>query len=554
MGDAEKRQRKHNIRWHYFLALIVLFHCVFFLVYWFAVGNFRKDVDQFITGWFGFALPYTIILMILTGLVGVWSLGRFIGLSLSLRKGVWRPAIPNWIYFGVSLLFLTLFYTSFTIILSENPSQSGVLGHLLNLSRIGGDPLLFLIAGVWLRRLILKLRLKMESASHRGLYTIGIFLVLISLVGLWLLPALVPPNWAYKGDLPAKPALLAHRGASMLAPENTLAAIKLAADYQAFGFETDVRISKDGVSVLMHDPMLARTTNVAEVFPDRVDDRVSNFTLDSLKKLNAGLWFIQQDPFDTIKAGLVSQSQLGINQGQQIPTLSEALSVVEEEGMVVLFDMRDPPPDHPFYEDFFEIVLAQCRESGLNEDIWFLVDWGRLPIVRDEAPQLTRVIGANSVNLPSPQRLLDSGYEIINVDTGISAQAIQSYREKGLGVNVYTIDRPWLFSQFWLSGVTSVTTNNVQTFSQIGQPSINIPYSRYLLFWGLFGIIVAIWLASSQPEPEPKKPPKMLTPDLMDFAAEDEKEIFQQDPPPAASQETDQENEDQARDAFDDSD
>jgi hypothetical protein len=164
------------------------------------------------------------------------------------------------------------------------------------------------------------------------------------------------------------------------------------------------------------------------------------------------------------------------------------------------------------------------------------------------------VIGANSINLPSPERLLDSGYEIINVDTGISTQSIQSYREKGLGVNVYTIDSPWLFSQFWLSGVTSVTTNNIQTFSQIERPSLNIPYSQYLLFWGLFGIIVAIWLASSQPEPEPKKPPKMLTPNLMDFAVEDEKEISQQESLPAASQEMDQENKGQARNSFDDSD
>jgi glycerophosphoryl diester phosphodiesterase len=346
----------------------------------------------------------------------------------------------------------------------------------------------------------------------------GIILILISLVGLWLLPALIPPNWAYQGDLPAKPALLAHRGASMLAPENTLAAIELAGEYQAFGFETDIRISRDGVPFLMHDATLSRTTNVTEVFPERAEERASSFDMESLKQLNAGLWFIQQDPFGSIDAGFVSQSQLGINQGQGIPTLSEALSEVEAAGMVILFDMREPPPGHPFHEDFFEIVLSQCRESGLNEDLWFMVDWSRLPTVRDEAPQLTRVMGASSTDLPSPQRLLEAGVEIINVDTGISAREIQAYREKGLGVNVYTIDEPWLFSQFWLSGVTSVTTNNVQTFSQIEQPSLNIPYSQYLLYWGLFGIIVAIWLAGSHPEPEPQEPREMETPDLLDFA------------------------------------
>jgi hypothetical protein len=153
-----------------------------------------------------------------------------------------------------------------------------------------------------------------------------------------------------------------------------------------------------------------------------------------------------------------------------------------------------------------------------------------------------------STELPSTQRLKDSGYDILNVDTGISAQAVQSYREEGLGVNVYTIDQPWLFSQFWLSGVTSVTTNNVHTFSQIDKPSLNIPYSRYLLYWGLFGIIVAIWLAGSQPKCEPQKPREMETPDLMDFA-EDEQ---QANSFPAYDQDADiQEGRNQADDASD---
>jgi glycerophosphoryl diester phosphodiesterase len=548
MADVENKHLKKKIRLHYFLALILFAHCAFYLIYWFSVGNFWKDVDQFIVGWIGWQLPYTIIMMSLAGLIGLWSFGRFLGLGLALRKGKWHPAFVDWIFLLFWCLFLALFYATFIIILRENPSQRGVLLHLLNISRIGADGLLLLLAGVWFRRLILRFRCRMQTAEIRWPYTTGIILILISLVGLWLLPAVFPPNWAYQGDLPAKPALLAHRGASMLAPENTLAAIDLAAKYEAFGFETDIQISKDGSPFLMHDQTLARTTNVAEVFPERVDDRASSFTIDALKQLNAGLWFIQQDPFGAIDAGLVSQSQLGINQGQGIPLLSDALDRVEEARMVILFDMRDPPPDHPFADDFFDIVLKQCRESGLNEDVWFMVDWARIPTVREEASQLTRVIGVKSTELPSTQRLKDSGYDILNVDTGISAQAVQSYREEGLGVNVYTIDQPWLFSQFWLSGVTSVTTNNVHTFSQIDKPSLNIPYSRYLLYWGLFGIIVAIWLAGSQPKCEPQKPREMETPDLMDFA-EDEQ---QANSFPAYDQDADiQEGRNQADDASD---
>jgi hypothetical protein len=185
--------------------------------------------------------------------------------------------------------------------------------------------------------------------------------------------------------------------------------------------------------------------------------------------------------------------------------------------------MRYPQEDHPYYAEFFEIVFELCRESGLNEDIWFLIDRERLPELIEEAPQMTRVVGVASPDLPASQELLNLGYQIVNVDTGISTQAIKAYREKGLGVNVYTVDEEWLFSQFWLSGVTSVTTNSVHTLSKLDRPWINLPYSRYMIFWGLFGIVVAIWLASSQPRRDSTAPQGMETPNLLDFALEEEK-------------------------------
>lgn len=306
----------------------------------------------------------------------------------------------------------------------------------------------------------------------------------------------------------------------MLAPENTLAAEELAAKYEAFGFETDVRISLDGVPFLMHDQTLKRTTNIAEVYPDRSEDNASSFTIDELKALNAGLWFIQKDPYDTIDSGLVSQAQLSINQGQRIPTLREALEVVDEEDLIIIFDLRYPPERHPYHDRFFDIVFDQCKESDLDESIWFLVSRENLDRLQTEAPQMTRVVGVSSTNQPEPPALLELGYEIVNVDAGILPKDILAYRQGGLGVNIYTIDQPWLFSQIWLSNVTSVTTNNIHLLSNIDQPVLNVPYSRYLVYWGLFGIIVAIWLASVQPELEIDRiePITMNTPDLLDFA------------------------------------
>jgi glycerophosphoryl diester phosphodiesterase len=522
MSERAEFRGKFKIRTHYFLALILLLHSIFFLIYWISVGDFRADVDQFIIDAVGWRLPYTLILMILTLLIGGWSFLRFLRFRFALREHEWKPSVINWLFIGVWVVFLFIFYFSFIIILQENPSQRGVLLHLINLTRLVGDPIIFLIMAAWLRRLIIFLRRKMITSGRIWRWTFGIILVLILLVGLWLLPTVFPPNWAYQGSLPAKPAIIAHRGASMLAPENTLGAAELAAEYGAFAFETDLRISLDGTPFLMHDETLERTTNISEVFPNRVNDLASSFTLEELKQLNAGLWFIQKDPYNTIEDGLVSQTQLSINQGQEIPTLSEALDLVEQEDLVFLFDMRYPPKDHPYHDEFFDIVLTLCRESGLNGDIWFLVEPDKINTLIEEAPQMTRVIGVDSTNIPEAKTLVDQQYEIVNVDTGIRMQDISAYRSQRLGVNVYTIDQPWLFSQFWLSGVTSITTNNVHTISELNQPFLNLPYARYILFWGLFGIVVAIWLASAQParEPEPKK--EMETPDLLDFAEEDE--------------------------------
>jgi glycerophosphoryl diester phosphodiesterase len=525
MADKKTSLDQFKIKLHHVLAVILLLHCVFFMVYWIAVGDFRVDVDQFIADAVGFTLPYTLLLMILTVIIGLWSLFRYFRLRLMTHQGYWKSSASSWIFIGVWLLFIVIFYASFIIILRQVPSQRGVILHLLSLSRLVGDAALFLFIAVWLRRLILHLRKKLRDAQNKWPWTVGIVFVLIAVVGLWLIPTLVPPNWAYQGALPSKPALLAHRGASMLAPENTLGALELADVHQALGFETDVRISQDGVPFLMHDETLARTTNIAEVFPERVDDRASSFTLEELKQLNAGLWFIQKDPFGTIDEGLVSQTQLSINQGQRIPTLEEALAEVEAKGMSIMFDIRYPPEDHPYYEDFFDIVLETCMDSGLNGGVWFLVDEERVDEVMERAPQMTRVAGVSSSGVQNVPRLVDLGYEIVNVDFGVSARDIRDFREEGLGVNVYTVDEPWLFSQFWLSGVTSVTTNNIHTLNELSAPFINIPYSRFLLFWSVYGIIIAIWLAASQPEQEPSTPRHMNTPDLMDFANEDDETV-----------------------------
>src|SRR5260221_6645514 len=71
--------------------------------------------------------------------------------------------------------------------------------------------------------------------------------------------------------------LNAHRGASGYRPEHTLASYRLAMEQQADFVEPDLAVTKDGVLICLHDDTLERTTNIAEVFPDRASANVSQY-------------------------------------------------------------------------------------------------------------------------------------------------------------------------------------------------------------------------------------------------------------------------------------
>jgi glycerophosphoryl diester phosphodiesterase len=93
-----------------------------------------------------------------------------------------------------------------------------------------------------------------------------------------------------------RPAIIAHRGASYFAPEETAPAYLLAREMGVDYLELDLQRTKDGVLVAVHDDDLRRTTNIAEVFPGRETDTVEKFTFAELQTLDAGSWFNTRFP------------------------------------------------------------------------------------------------------------------------------------------------------------------------------------------------------------------------------------------------------------------
>lgn len=109
------------------------------------------------------------------------------------------------------------------------------------------------------------------------------------------------------------PWVIAHRGASGHAPENTLAAFQRAVELGATFIETDLRVTRDGRFVAVHDDTLDRTTNGSgEV----------EFTLDELQRLDAGLWFDRDF------------------MGERIPTLAQILEFSSAHDVVFYLELK----------------------------------------------------------------------------------------------------------------------------------------------------------------------------------------------------------------------
>ena len=101
------------------------------------------------------------------------------------------------------------------------------------------------------------------------------------------------------------PFWIAHRGAGKLAPENTLAAFRLGAQYGYRMFECDAKLSADGVAFLMHDATLHRTTNALQALGDRASPIGGDHRWETLSQLDAGGWHSRShagEPLPTLQA------------------------------------------------------------------------------------------------------------------------------------------------------------------------------------------------------------------------------------------------------------
>ncbi|MBN3287059.1 GDPD5 protein, partial [Polyodon spathula] len=166
-------------------------------------------------------------------------------------------------------------------------------------------------------------------------------------------------------ELPPKPALIGHRGTPTLAPENTMMSFRKSMECKVAAFESDILLSWDGVPFLMHDDSLKRTTNVLEKFPERARNGSSTFSWKELQSLNAGAWYLENDPFQTVSSFSKLDREEAIN--QSIPSLSDLLNLAKKQNTSVIFDLKKLSPGHPYELSYTQRTVETILNSSIPQ-------------------------------------------------------------------------------------------------------------------------------------------------------------------------------------------
>ncbi|MED6294741.1 hypothetical protein CHARACLAT_024226 [Characodon lateralis] len=277
-----------------------------------------------------------------------------------------------------------------------------------------------------------------------------------------------------------------------LAPENTLMSFEKAVEAGSDGLETDVTISYDGVPFLMHDHNLQRTTNVHEVFPNRTNTPAAMFTWSELEGLNAGSWFLSQNPFGT--AGSLGQEERQRAGNQSVCSLQDFLQLAGQTHKLVIFDLYRPPYGHPYSNSWIQRtldVLYNVSSIQSSQVLWLPSDLRSL--VHQMDPDLQQTSGSR---LPLEELQHNNIVKLNLPYSFMSADLISEYAAVNISTNLYVISQPWLYSLAWCSGVHSVTTNAPQLLRTLNSPLLLMTAEEYNLMWILTDVISFVLVIS----------------------------------------------------------
>jgi glycerophosphoryl diester phosphodiesterase len=236
------------------------------------------------------------------------------------------------------------------------------------------------------------------------------------------------------------PFFVAHRGESADAPENTLAAFRLAWERNVVAVEMDVHLTRDGELVVCHDAGTFRTTGVRKV--------IRECALDELRPLDAGRWKGERW------------------RGEPIPTLGEALATVPPEGRCFI-EVKSGP-------ETVAVLAEVVRASGVRPEQLAVISFQaetvaeakrRLPKVKAYYLSGFRQDPQTGAWSPGVEALIARAQEIgadgldLSCDGPVDADFVQRVHAAGLEVYVWTVDSPEEARRLAAAGVDGITSN-----------------------------------------------------------------------------------------------
>lgn len=249
--------------------------------------------------------------------------------------------------------------------------------------------------------------------------------------------------------------IIAHRGASEDAPENTLAAMRLAWEQKSDAIELDIRLTRDGQIALLHDATTKRTAGL--------DKPITELSWDEVCRLDAGRW---KDPKWA---------------GERIPLLADVLATVPE-GKRAFVELKCGPEVLPELE---RVIAA----SGKRPEQIVLIGFNHktMKLARERFPKLQVywVVGYEKDKKTGELPKLDdviaaarqAGFHGLDLSEKwpLDARAVAQIRRAGLQLYMWTVNDPEAAKRFAALGVDGITTDRPAAIREAVAPPVNRP-------------------------------------------------------------------------------
>lgn len=228
------------------------------------------------------------------------------------------------------------------------------------------------------------------------------------------------------------PLIIAHRGASVQAPENTMPAFRRAIELGADGIELDVHMSADGYLVVIHDETADRTSNSNGLIKDK--------TLSELKSLDFGSWF-SEDFKD-----------------EKIPELEEVLWLLSGWDGLLNIEIKNGPVFYPGIEEAVVEALHKYRRT--DRTIISSFNHYSLVEIRRYDPEI-KIAPLYMAGLYKPWEYAHSmGAAAIHpLFYNIVPEVVRGCKENNIMINPFTVDQPDHIKAVAAAGVDGIITN-----------------------------------------------------------------------------------------------